>query len=137
MAKNKIGLQFEGWQEVIANLDKLQGDVEKATEQALFESQKIVAQNVHAAMKSHHKTGSTEESTEETGKVEWEGKTAAIEVGFNLAHGGMPSIFLMYGTPRMPKDIAVYNAVYGSKTKKEVSEKQFEIFLRAVAERMG
>lgn len=139
MAKNKIGLQFSGWDEVLANLDRLGGDIKKTTEEALIESQKIVANNAHAAMQRHKRPGGgrTEASIVENGVVNWEGNTAQINVGFNLEAGGMPSIYLMYGTPRMEKDPAVYNAVYGSRVKKDISQKQADTFYKAVAERMG
>ena len=137
MAKNKLGLQFSGWDEVIANLDSLGGDIKKTTENALLESQKIVARNAQTAMKKHRRTGKTENSISDDGTVTWIGSTAQIGVGFDLKSGGMPSIFLMYGTPRKAKDQAVYNAVYGSGTKKEISEKQSEIFYKEISERMG
>lgn len=144
MAKNKIGLQFSGFEETIAKLKELEGDVKKATEEALIESQSIVAKNAQAAMSKHHRTGGTEESIVVDKKVEWEGFTASIGVGFDITNGGLASVFLMYGTPRhapghpgTDADTAVYDAVYGTKTKKAVATVQEEIFLKAIAERMG
>ena len=51
--------------------------------------------------------------------------------------GGLPSIFLMYGTPRMKKDSKVYNAVYGKKTMDEVSMIQALIFADAINNHFG
>ena len=142
--KNKVGLHFSGFEETIARLKELEGDVKKATEEALIESQAIVAENAQAAMKKHHRTGDTEESIITDKKVEWEGFTASIGVGFNISKGGLASIFLMYGTPKhapnhpgTDADKAVYDAIYGTKTKKAVAKVQEEIFLKAIAERMG
>lgn len=142
MAKNKIGLQFSGFEETIAQFIKLEGDVKKVTEDALIESQAIVAENARNAMSKHHRTGRTEESIVTDKKVEWSGLTASIGVGFDISNGGLASIFLMYGTkvygtPRTPKDMAVYNAVYGKNTQKQVGEAQANIFYAAIAERMG
>lgn len=137
MAKNKIGLQFSGFEETIARLKELEGDAKKVTEKALIESQAIVAENASKAMGKHHRTGRTEESIVVDKKVEWEGFTASIGVGFDISNGGLASIFLMYGTPRMPKDTSVYNAVYGKSTQKMVGEAQANIFHAAIAERMG
>ena len=128
MAKNKIGLQFAGFEEVISNFEKLGGDVKAATNAALIESQKYIADQAHTAMAPHKKTGKTEGSIVKDGRVTWSGMTAEINVGFDLTKGGMPSIFLMYGTPRMAKDTKVYNAVYGSKTKKAIASLQEQKF---------
>lgn len=144
MAKNKIGLQFSGFEETIARLKELEGDVKKATEEALIESQAIVAENARNAMSKHHRTGHTEESIVTDKKVEWEGFEASIGVGFDISNGGLASVFLMYGTPRhapnhpgTDADRVVWDAVYGTKTKKAVAAVQNEIFQKAIAERMG
>lgn len=137
MPRNKVGLEFTGWKELIAELDSLDGDVKKATEKALVESQKIVAEESRKAISKHHKTGLTEESIIEDETVEWDGMTAGIGVGFRIRSGGLPSIFLMYGTPRMDKDTKVYNAVYGKKVKDRVAAAQEETVQSAIAERRG
>lgn len=137
MAKNKMTLEFDGFDELLAELKRLEGDAKAVAEEALFETQKIVAKRASEAMKKHHRTGRTEESIIEKSAPEWEGFTASIGVGFKIRNGGLPSIFLMYGTPRAPKDVAVYNAVYGTKTRKEIENAQRDVFLKAVAERIG
>lgn len=137
MGKNKIGLQFAGFEELISNLDKVNGDVKKATTKALIESQKYIAEQAHKSMIPHKQSGETAASIVEDKTVSWSGMTAEIGVGFDLTTGGLPSIFLMYGTPRMAKDSNVYNAVYGNKTKKAVALLQEEIFKAAISERLG
>lgn len=137
MAKNKIGLQFEGFEEVIAQLDALQGDVKKATEKALIKSQEYVANKAKTDMKKHNRTGRTSSSIVDDKDVEWQAFTASIGVGFDIYNGGLASIFLMYGTPRMKKDTKLYNDVYGKKTQDEIGEIQNEIFQKAIKERMG
>ena len=144
MAKNKIGLHFSGFEETIATLKKLEGDVKSATEKALVESQAIVAEKARQAMNKHHRTGDTEESIIADKKVEWEGFTASIGVGFDISNGGLASVFLMYGTPKhapnhpgTEEDKELYDSVYGKKTQKQVGEAQANIFYAAIAERMG
>lgn len=137
MAKNKLGLQFSGFEEMIANLEKAKGDIKGTTEKALIESQKIIAEESHTSMGRHHDSGETEGSIIEDGKVEWQGLTASIGVGFDIGNGGFPSIFLMYGTPRMNKDTKVYNAVYGKKVRDAISKVQKDIFDKAIFERIG
>ena len=136
MAKNKIGLQFDGFEEVVAQLEKLEGDIKGVIEEALIESQRYVTDNVKADMIPHHRTGRTEESIISDENVTWEGAVASIGVGFDISNGGLASIFLMYGTPRMRKDAKLYADVYGNKTKKDIGKIQEEILQRAVAERM-
>lgn len=137
MAKNKMTIEFEGFDELLSELKKLEGDAKAVAEEALLETQKIIAKHAHAAMTPHHRTGTTEGSIIEKSPPEWSGFTAAAGVGFKIRDGGLPSIFLMYGTPRAPKDTKVYNAVYGSSVRKEVEAVQKEVFLRAIAERIG
>lgn len=137
MAKNKMTIEFEGFDELLSEFKRLEGDAKAVAEEALLETQKIVAKRAANAMKKHHRSGRTEASIIEHSAPEWEGSTASVGVGFKIRNGGLPSIFLMYGTPRAPKDPAVYNAVYGSSTRKEIEKAQREIFLRAVAERIG
>ena len=135
MAKNKIGLQFDGFEEMIAQFDKL-GNVKPVVEEALIKSQEHVANNLKIDMAKHHRTGRTESTIADDKKVDWEGFVASIDVGFDISNGGLASIFLMYGTPRMQKDTKLYNDVYGNGTRKEIGKIQEEIFRSAIAERM-
>lgn len=132
MAKNKIGLNFKGFEEYAERLDKLGGDIKKATEKALQETHAYITPNLERDIKPHRKTGRTERSLNRDAKVKWVGSTAEIEVGFKLDEGGLPSIFLMYGTPRMKKDQQLYNDIFGGKTKREVAEIQQKIFMEEI-----
>lgn len=137
MAKNKISLQFKGFEEYAERLDKLGGDLKATTEKALQNSHDFITPKVRAAMNKHHRTGETEDSIASNAKVVWEGSVASVDVGFNLTEGGMPSIFLMYGTPRMKKDQALYDSIYGNRTKKAIKELQEKTFARAIKKVMG
>ena len=118
-------------------LDELAGDLKGVTEEALKESERLITPKLHDDMKRHKRTGRTENSIDDNTKVKWEGTQGAIKIGFNLADGGLASIFLMYGTPRIGKDQKLYNDIYGAKTRKEIAKKQEEIFSRAIKKRMG
>ena len=144
MAKNKVGLQFEGFEETIARLKELEGDVKKVTEEALFKSKKVATDELlsitvksNFPAKGKYSQGDVRKSINLDNKVEWEGTMASIPVGFNLERNGLVSIFLMYGTPRMPKVQGMYNAIYGSKAKRKIAKVQEEVFQKAIAERMG
>ena len=146
--KNKIGLKFEGLEEMIANLEKVQGDLKATTEKALKASKQRVNEElrkvtVPANYPAHGKysTGKTAQSIDNDMSVTWEGTTASIKVGYDMQISGMTSIFLMYGTPRhkppMKAVRKMYNAIYGSKMKKETAEIQREVFAKVIKRRMG
>lgn len=133
----RFGIQFEGFTELMENLDKLGGDLKSVGEDCLKIAFDTVTPNIKADMSKHHRTGQTEKSITTNAKVEWQGETASVNVGFNLLNGGMPSIYLMHGTPRMKKDTKLYNDFYGTRVKKEISQKQEKILQKAIAKRMG
>lgn len=125
-------VDFKGFEEYAEKIDKMTGKLKPVMEKALIESKKLVTPGIHDAMKKHRLTGETEESINEEMKVDWTGTVGSIEIGFDLKRGGMPSIYLMYGTPRMQKDVKLYNSIYGSATKKKIRELQQKIFEEAL-----
>lgn len=137
MAKNKIGLEFSGWKELLEKLDMSGGDIEEAVEKSLEVASKTVSTKISQDMKRHHRTGRTEKSIIQNPEIEWEGKTANVGIGFDFNEGGLTSVFLMYGTPRSKPDRKIYNDIYGAKVKKEIGEKQEEIFQAMLAKRFG
>ena len=121
MAKAKIGLQFDGWEETITKLDKLAGSsaTAKAVEEALIDSKEYVNNNIDKAItsgnlpaKGKYSTGHTKKSINRDSNVEWQGQTATIKVGFDFKKSGTTSIFLMYGTPKMKPAKGLKNAIY-------------------------
>lgn len=121
----RLKCEFDGFDEVVARLLKLQGDVERATENALMEVHERVTEKAEKAIKKHRETGVTESNLRKQGKVIWNGTVAEVQTGFDIKNGGLPSIFLMYGTkvygtPRTKKDQALYNAFFGKNTEKEI-----------------
>jgi len=152
----KFGLNFDGVAELSEKLEALGGDLQKVAEEALEFIPGDVNPKLHAAMVKHNKTGLADRSIVTDQKVSWTGNVASIDVGFNLKKGGMPSIFLMYGTPRhapgnqyggpvrqgaqehpgTKADTELFNAIYGTKTQKEIAAKQQKIFNQAIQELM-
>lgn len=131
MARNRIGLQFNGWDEYIAKLDELGGTqlMKKGVEEALIESKKHVNPLIEKAMtklpaRGKYSTGDTKKSIDKDNKVDWSGMTGEIKVGFDFSKSGTTSIFLMYGTPRMKPVSGLKSAIYGAKTQKETAEIQ-------------
>lgn len=128
MARNRIGLQVEGFEEYMAKLDEVGGTaaMRRGVEEALKESKKYVNPLIEQAMTKlpaggRYSTGDTKRSLDKDMSVEWQGATASIKVGFDFSESGLKSIFLMYGTPRMKPVTGLKAAVYGAKTKKEIA----------------
>ena len=146
MARNKIGLQFDGWTELMSSLDELGGTdaMKKAVDGGLKQSKQFVNQQINSVMTKgnlpaggKYSTGDTKGSLDTSISVEWENMTASIAVGFNLKESGLTSIFLMYGTPSMQPVKGLKNAIYGAKTKKEIARLQEEAVNKVIQRYMG
>ncbi len=97
---NKTYLEFDGFDEVITRLNKLNANTKVIAEKALKKSHSIITKKSEEGINLHKDTGDTEKSLYREGKVEWAGTLASIGVGFSISKGGLASIFLIYGTPR-------------------------------------
>ena len=137
MGRNRFGIQFPDFEDMLTNLEKVGGDSKRVTEKALIESYNYVTPKLEADMRRHRRTGATVQSIDKTADVKWTGSIAEIKVGFRIGEGGLPSIFLMYGTPRMKPDRKLYNDIYGARTKKEIAELQEKIFVEEIRRLMG
>lgn len=139
MSKNKLSLDFPGLEEYADKLDRLAGGeaLKEAVGEALEKSKDFINEQLHEEMKKHHRTGLTEKSIMDNVKVEWSGNEVEVKVGFDIAHGGLASIFLMYGTPKAAKDQKLYNAIYGAATKRKIKALQDEAFQKAIDKVMG
>lgn len=144
MAKNKMTIQFDGLEVYQKQLEQLGGGqaVKRAFDEALEESQKLIAEKVTATMSPHNNTGKVKRSIITHDPPEWVGDTGAVNVGFDIVGGGLPSIFLMYGTqlygqPHIQPDRNLYNAVYGTAVRKQVREIQEKAFTRVLNEVMN
>lgn len=125
----KLGLDYSELEILVKQLEQLNGDIKSTTETALKKSQQYITKNLHSNMARHHITGKTEASIVENPPVIWIGNMfAEIDVGFDISNGGLPSIFLMYGTPRMEKDQKLFNAIYAKSTSDEITKIQSEVF---------
>lgn len=146
MARNKIGLNFDGWKDLMADLDELAGSdaVKRAVEEAQIASKEYVNQQLRAAMAEgnlpaggKYSGGDTKKSIDDDMTVEWEGSTAQMAVGFNLKQSGLTSIFLMHGTETMDPAKGLKAAIYGAKTQKEVARLQEEAVHKVMQKILG
>ena len=122
----KLKLDFSGLDKMIEDMHKMGANVKEVAESALKKSRDYINSNLESAMTPHNRSGETMKSLKDA-PVEWSGTVAKIPVGFDIKNGGLPSIFLMYGTkvygtPRVKKDMKLYKAIYGKTTKEKVQE---------------
>lgn len=133
----KMAILFDGFDWLAEQLDEKGGDLKKAVNEALNESQKIVQQNLATGAGSYarkgggmrgYATGKMYGTIINNPEVVWRGNIAEVGVGFDLSQrDGKHSIFVMHGTAKMDKDQKVYNAVMGSRTRKQIAKKQEEV----------
>lgn len=128
----KLGIEFDGFEQLIQKLEDVESRSETAVENALIETNKYVTKNLKKEISHHRLTGVTESSLKTNTDVIWQGTVAETDVGFNISEGGLPSIFLMYGTPTMEPDKGLYNAIYGRKTKNKIAEIQEQEFRKCM-----
>ena len=145
-SKNKITLSFPGMKETLEKFEKMDGAIGPAVTEALQESYNYVTSHLSDQIEQHHRTGKTAESLLKNEKVQVEGTTYFINVGFDISNGGLASIFLMYGTPKhaikrrtksgtkswdhpgMDADQVLYDLVFGKTTKQEIAKIQKKVF---------
>lgn len=135
MGKNRITIDFKGFEEYAAKLDELGGSnaLRQGVEAGLKASKQLVNKQLKQAIKKSnlpksgtYSTGRTEKSISKDFSVVWEGDTAVIKIGFEFSKSGLTSIMLMYGTPKMPKVAGLWEAVYGNSTKNKMRQMQQE-----------
>ena len=141
---NKSRIEFDGFEEAIARLNKLKNKIKNISEKALKKTHEIITQKAQDAITPHNETHQTEKTLRKEAEIEWNGTLASVKTGFSISEGGLASIFLMYGTQshavsnqygknlgvaeETKRDAKMYNAFFGSSTRKEVAEAQKEIF---------
>lgn len=128
----KMQMQVEGLDALMERMQKLGVDTRSAVNKALIETHKIVTEKAEAAIDPHKRTGATEASLRREAVPEWNGDVASIKVGFDIENGGLPSIFLMYGTPHIKPDETLHDAFFGEETIKEIVEAQEKALYNAI-----
>ena len=130
----RMEILFDGFVRLAQEVDRVTGQLEKAVDDALNETSDIIQTETRSASSIYatkgggrqgYATGAMYRSIVSENQVKWKGYTAEVNVGFDFGkHGGHHSIFIMYGTPKIPKDAKVYNAIRGTRTRKRVYEAQ-------------
>ena len=110
----KFSIDFEGLDDMVDALASMEGGLQAAANDALKATHEIVTPKAEAAIARHQRTGRTAGSVYGSPSIKWEGAfLASVDVGFAIHKGGLASVFLMWGTPRVPADPAFHAAFYG------------------------
>ena len=135
--KSKFAFNFKEMAALSETIEKMGGNLEQACEDALLATHNLITPQLSAGIERHVQTGETQGSLDRAPRVQWINPTKAqVNIGFDLEAGGWPSIFLMWGTPKMKPDAALNNAAFGSKIRREVANIQRET-LEAVARKLS
>lgn len=129
----KMKIVGNGFADLAEQLDRITNDIKPAVDEALKRTHEFITPNLDEAMNKHNRTHKTVSTLIRENGVTWEGFVATVDVGFRIREGGLPSIFLMYGTPKMKKDIKLYNAIKGAKTKKYIYELQTNVMNKHIS----
>lgn len=149
MAKNKFGLNFDGFLDLARQVDEIGGDaLKKATDNALTKSKDYINAEVIKAMDASpysfiagkkYSQGKARSSVEEVEKmpVKWDGTLATAYLGVDLAKAP-EAVILAMGTPHLKADTKLKNALkVKGKVRKEASRIQQEEFQKVISEVMN
>lgn len=135
----KMSIVFDGFSDLAQAIDKAGGDLKEAVDEALTKTQDLVQENVRTASTVYtgkglkgYATGAMVRAIMASESPEWHGSVAEVGSGFTTNGGAtmagfLHSIFVMYGTPKMTKDQKLYNAIKGTRTRKQIAEIQQEV----------
>lgn len=146
----KFGVNFTGFDKLVQKYNKLLGSGMKTViEDCLKVPPAVINPLIVKDMKKHNRNRArgTIDSLETENPVTWNGLEATVYVGFHISRGGLPSVFLMYGTARhYPKDNGEYHSepdnkltedIIGPKTQRVISDKQAKVFEKGIERLMG
>ena len=136
---NKFSIEFEQFKQLEQQLEALAGmdGVIRATESALKATDDYVTKEVDKAVSNSrynfNRTGTTKKSIDRDNTIEWDGTVASAKAGFTISKGGLPSVFLMYGTPKIRPDTNLKNAAKGTGIHRDkINKLQQEVFNKVI-----
>lgn len=134
--KSKFAFRFDEMLDLSDRIEKAGGDLQQGVDKALHDTHDYITSQLSTGISRHVETGETRDSLVLTPKVKWiTPLKAQVNIGFDLADGGWPSIFLMWGTPKMQPDVKLRKAAFGPAVKREVAKIQkgaLEAFLQTL-----
>lgn len=133
-------ITFNGdlFKEELAELDKLsKTGLKEAAETALKEAQDAIARELEPVISKHRRSGATQASLVKDQDVTQSGDVFSIGIGFDIGNGGLPSIFLAKGTPRMNPDNKLNGLLYGSQGEKIIQDAEKKALDKLLEKYMG
>ena len=129
MAKSGISLKLKGFDKLLEEIQRANGDIKAATEQAMNKSVAVVEKELHQHCDAAGVPSSVS-SAIRADRAQWRGNVCEAEVGWKLGaydpknpSQGHKAIFLNYGTPHRKKHGKVKGRLFIGKAK-DASEKQ-------------
>ena len=133
--KSKLAFNFDEMAGLAETLENAGGNLQAAADRALKATHAYITPNLSTGIDRHVLTGDTKGSLDKRGGVVWESPLKAhVNIGFDLEDGGLPSIFLMWGTPKMKADTKLKGAAFGAKVTREVAAIQRREMEKALQE---
>ncbi len=131
MGKNSLKLELTGVDQLLNQIQKIGGDVNQAAERAILASAKPFHQDLKQAIKKHKRSGLTESTLKSPTNIKLQGNQCSLDVGFHIKSGGLPALFLEYGTPRMKAQPFIRPAINrNKKNAKQVQQQAIEQLLK-------
>lgn len=130
--KSKMAFNFSEMEELAAKLENMGGNLQGACDKALHDTHDYITPRLSAGIANHVDTGATQGSLDKSARVVWESPLkAVVNIGFDLSKG-WPSIFLMWGTPKIRPDMTLRKAAFGPAVRKEVANIQRKALEEAI-----
>lgn len=142
--KKKNGFDTKALEKYAERLEAAGGTaaIKRATSAAMIQAKLTINQEILKAIQASnlpahgkYSQGGTRDSLSRSTSVDWSGNIAELPLGFNLSED-ITSIFLMYGTPKMPPVNGLYAAMYGPAAQRTAKKKQEEA-VKTILERLG
>lgn len=107
---NAFKLSFYGSSELLKKIDDAGGNVEDAISSAIVKSAQLPKHDMEEFMRQHRYSGLTA-STMTEDRIKWIDGKCKYRVGYDIKKGGMASLFLDIGTPKMKPHFFIYHSV--------------------------
>ena len=141
MGKNSVSMNFDGFDGLLDQLDKLAGDegLKRAVSSGMKQAKAITDEGIKKAMrksnlpaKGKYSTGKSLSAVKAQADIKWNGDVAELEVGFNRKISLTP-VFLMYGSSRYAPVKGLKKALkFGQKQKNSVNEAVQKVVQRMI-----
>lgn len=146
----KIKMNFKGLDSVLKTINEMGLNAHDAIDRALLDCHELVTNQVKEAVRrgvvvstkngtwqtmiNLEKTDELKESLYNVPVVTWMGETASILVGFDQDKSMHATYLMITGNPYMTPSKDLYNAIYGTKTKKAIKEIQEKALMKVIEE---